>query len=419
MTRLPNDCFATGDGATRLDQALAALDRRLKPLVEAESVPLAGCLGRVLAAPVVSAVAVPAHDNSAVDGYACRFDDLARGQPTPMSVAGRAAAGHPFAGAWAPGQAVRILTGAALPPELDTVVMQEDCRRDGDAVILPPGLGRGANCRRAGEDIAAGSTILPAGRRLRAQEIGLAAAAGHATLRVYRPLGVALLSTGDELREPGLPLPAGCIHDSNRHMVAGLVAGLGCRVTDLGIAPDRVEAISERLAAGARDHQVVISSGGVSVGDEDHVKTALGRLGSLHFWRLAIKPGRPVAVGQIGAAVFFGLPGNPVSALITFLMFVRPLLQRLAGATPTRPPVLAVRAGFGYDKRTARREWLPVTLAAAADDGIPVARKFPRQGSGVLSSVVDSDGLIELAEDVSAVEFGSLVRFIPLRGWDD
>ena len=407
MAQLSDDCFAFGGPLMTGAEALALIAERAVTLPEVETVALADACGRVLAQDLVAPRSVPPHDNSAVDGYAVRFDDLVGGGETVLPVRGRAAAGHPLEAVPHPGEAVRIFTGAPMPAGLDTVYMQEDVQLEGDRVRLPPGLKRGANRRKAGEDIAAGAVALRAGTRLRPQEVGLAASLGFAVLSVYRRLAVAILSSGDEVCEPGDALPAGAIYDANRYTLRALLEGLGCRVTDLGIVPDRLEAVRAALEKAAAAHDIIVTSGGMSTGEEDHMKAAVETLGKLHFWRLAIKPGRPVALGQIGRVPFIGLPGNPVAVMVTFLALARPLLLRFSGASATEPREFEVRAGFAYRKKPERREYVRVRL----DGG--TAQKFPRDGAGILSSMVESDGLVVLDENATRVEPGDTVRFIP------
>jgi len=310
MAQLSDDCFAFGGQLMTGAAALEVLRSRTVVLPEPETVPLSAALGRFLAVGIVAPRAVPPHDNSAVDGYAIRHADLASGAETVLPIGGRAAAGHPLGRPARSGEAIRIFTGAPMPEGLDTVMMQEDCVLEEGRVRLRPGIKPGANRRRAGEDVQAGAIVLEAGRRLRAQEIGLAASLGLAQVTVYRRLRVALLSTGDELCEPGAAVAAGAIYDANRYALAALLHGLGCTVTDLGILPDRLAAIRVTLAEAAESHDLVISSGGMSTGEEDHVKAAVEALGALHFWRLAIKPGRPVALGQIGRVPFMDCPAT-------------------------------------------------------------------------------------------------------------
>ncbi|HVM80873.1 MAG TPA: gephyrin-like molybdotransferase Glp [Stellaceae bacterium] len=414
MAQLSDDCFAFGGALMSGAEALSLIEARTLPLPEAETVPLAAALHRILAAPVVAPLSVPPHDNAAVDGYAVYFDDLAPGSPTSLPVVGRATAGHPLPMAAQRGAAVRVFTGARMPEGPDTVFMQEDCIEEAGKVRLPSGLKRGSNRRRAGEDVRAGATVLAPGQRLRPQDIGIAASLGLAELRVYRKLRVALLSTGDEVREPGTPLPEGAIYDANRYTLRALLEGLGVAVTDLGIVPDRREAVEAALARAAASHDLVLTSGGMSTGEEDHVKAAVEAVGRLHFWRLAIKPGRPVAMGQIGRVPFMGLPGNPVAVMVTFLVLARPLILRLAGAREIAPRSFPVVADFAYRKKEGRREYLRARLDAAPAGGW-VARKFPRDGAGILSSMVESDGLVVLEESVTELAAGSSVPFLPFR----
>lgn len=418
MAQLSDDCFAHGGRLMSVDEALALLAERVRAVAETEIVPLADGLDRILAEDVRATRSVPPHDNAAVDGYAVYFDDLDPERETRLPVAGRAAAGHPLGRPQRRGEAVRIFTGAPMPSGVDepggpdTVMMQEDCRMNGDAVIIRPGIKRGANRRKTGEDVKAGAVILQAGRRLRPQDLGLAASIGLAALPVSRALEVALFSTGDELCEPGTPPPPGCVYDANRLTLAALLRRLGCRVGDLGILPDRLDVIRAALDEAARRYDAVITSGGMSTGEEDHIKAAVEALGSLHFWRLAIKPGRPLALGQIRGKPFIGLPGNPVAMMVTFLRFARPVLLRLMGARDTAPVLYRVRAGFEHRKKEGRREWVRARLAAD-QDGALAARKFPRDGAGILSSLVESDGLVELPESLTRLDAGSMVDFLP------
>ncbi len=412
MAQLSDDCFAQGGKLMRVDEALELLGRSVVRVTGSEAVALDAALGRILAEDVVSPLDVPAHENSAVDGFAVFFDDLDPERDTVLPVTGRAAAGHPLGRAAKRGEAIRIFTGAAMPEGLDCVMMQEDCERDGDKVVLRPGLKRGANRRLRGEDIATGTTVLHAGARLRPQDLGQAAAVGLSELLVSKPLRVALFSTGDELREPGTVLEPGCIYDSNRATIHGLLTGMGCEIIDLGILKDEAESLRAALGAAARDHELVVTSGGVSVGEEDHVRGAVEALGRLHLWRLAIKPGRPIALGQIGAVPFVGLPGNPVAVMVTFLNIVRPMILRLMGGTGLTPHHFRVAADFSHKKKKDRREWVRASLVADGAAGWR-AVKFPRQGAGVLSSMVESEGLVALPEEMTQLEPGTMVDFLP------
>jgi molybdopterin molybdotransferase len=289
-------------------------------------------------------------------------------------------------------------------------MMQEDCVVEEGRVRLAPGIRKGANRRHAGEDVAKGAIALAAGRRLKPADLGLAAALGQDRLLVFQPLRVALLSTGDEVREPGQKLPPGAIYDANRVMLMALLQGLGCAVSDLGIRPDHVEGLADTLAAASAGHDLIVTSGGVSTGEEDHVKAAIERLGRLDFWRLAIKPGRPVALGQIRGVPLIGLPGNPVAAALTFAVLARPLILRLAGADGAPPLLFPVVAGFSYRKKAGRREYLRASLVR--ENGNAVARRFPKDGAGILSSIVGSDGFVVLDEATSDVMLGAAVDFL-------
>ncbi|MBL6936151.1 MAG: molybdopterin molybdotransferase MoeA [Alphaproteobacteria bacterium] len=423
MAQISDDCFAFGGELMPSDEALAVLDERLSPVVVAETVPLRQACGRILAEEVAAECFVPPHDNAAVDGYAVYFDDLNPQAETLLPVTARIAAGHPLDRPPRRGEALRIFTGAPVPGDgntgPDTVLMQEDCREEDGKVAIPPGISRGANLRAKGEDMKPGDVVLKQGRRLRPQDIGLAASLGCAALPVYEPLSVAVFSSGDEICDPGekLPpggIPEGAIYDANRYGLFALLQGLGCAVTDLGILRDDEAAVTEALAKAAPDHGLILTSGGVSTGEEDHIRGAVESLGSLHFWRLSIKPGRPLAMGQVGTTPFIGLPGNPVAVMVTFLLFARPAILKLSGATDFRPRLFRVRAGFSQNKKAGRREWVRARLVQGPQ-GEPVAEKFPHQGSGILSSMVEADGLVELADDVSHVAEGDMVDFLSFR----
>lgn len=414
MGRLSDDCFALGDRLLSVEEAVAEFRSRLAAVTAAETVPLAQAEDRFLAEDLVADRSVPPHANAAVDGFAFHFDDLTPGAPTVLPVAGRAAAGHPLAGPVTRGTAIRIFTGAPLPAGPDTVVMQEDCAVVGDRVTLPPGLRRGAHVRQAGDDIRAGDTVLTAGRRLGPAEIGVAASLGRAALPVRRPLRVAVLSTGDELRDPGTPVAGGQITDANRYLLAALLRRLGCDVADRGIVPDRADAVRSALTAATAEADAVVTSGGVSVGDEDHVKAALEAAGGrLYHWRLAIKPGKPVALGQIRGVPLLALPGNPVAAMVTFLLVARPLLLHLAGAEPLPLRRFPVAAGFAHGKKPGRREFLRAVLETDPS-GALVAHRHGRDGAGTLSSLAGAEGLVELTEDSVGVAPGDPVAYIPL-----
>jgi len=412
MPQLTDDCFAHGGELMRTDAALAEIAERTSRVTEAENVPLRHALGRVLLEDVVARHDVPPHDNSAVDGYAVYFDDLNAEGETRLPVGARVTAGHPLDRPQRRGEAVRIFTGSRMPDGPETVLMQEDGREADGYVTIPQGVRRGDNRRKAGEDIQAGDTVLRAGRRLRPQDLGQAAAVGRPALTVSRPLRVAVFSTGDELREPGEPLDHGCIHDSNRFTITGLLRAQGCEVIDMGILRDTHDAVVTALADAAERADLIVTSGGISVGEEDHVRQAVEARGQLHMWKLAIKPGRPIALGQIGRVPFAGFPGNPVAVMVTFINVVRPLILGLMGGAPERPATYRVPAGFSHKKKPARREWVRARLVGDPARGWR-AEKFERQGSGILSSLVESDGLVELAEDTTSVAEGDPIDFMP------
>jgi molybdopterin molybdotransferase len=412
LAQLSDDCFAFGGALLSVDAAEALIAERVPPLAGEEAAPLAAALGRVLARDLLAPLPLPPFFNAAVDGYAFRHADLLGSAETRLALSGRLAAGQAAVGKdLAPGTAARIFTGAPMPPGADTVLMQEDARLEPGAVLVPPGLKPGANARPAGEDVAAGARALPAGRRLRAPEIGLAAALGLTALPVKRRVRVGVFSTGDELASPGEPLRPAQTYDSNRFTLLALLAGLPVEATDLGILPDRPEAVAAALRGAAGAHDMLLTSGGVSTGEEDHVRAAIEDGGRLVFWRLAIKPGRPAAMGVVDGVPVVGLPGNPVAAVVTFLHLARPLALRLAGAEPEALPRFAARAAFSYRKKLGRREYVRVRLGPGSP--LPEAAKFAREGAGLLSSLTESDAFAELPEEVTAVAPGDIVRVLP------
>lgn len=412
MAQLTDDCFAFGGELLPIDEMERIIRNRVMPVVEAETVPLGETRGRVLAQDVTAPVSLPPFDNSAVDGFAVRHADLNADGDTRLKVVERLTAGLSAARPLSPGTAVRIFTGAPMPKDADTVFMQEDTHVEDDVVTLPAGLERGANRRLTGEDVQAGSVILKAGSLLSAPHIALAAAVGLTRLTVRRRLRVALFSTGDEIAEPGSPLPKAATYDANRFLLAALLGQLGAVVTDGGILPDDRDQVARALQSAARDHDLVLTSGGVSTGDADYVREAIERLGTLVFWRIGIKPGRPVAMGVLGGAALVGLPGNPVAAFVTFVKVVRPLLMQLAGAKVEPLMPLPVRAAFAYRKKKGRREYVRVKLTRAADGALEVNR-HPQEGAGVITSLTETDGLVELPENTTTVERGSTVGFLP------
>jgi molybdopterin molybdotransferase len=370
-------------------------------------VTLTDALGRVLAHAETSPIDVPGFSNSSMDGYALRASDAAGEGPVSLCVAQRIAAGD-IGAAVSAGEAARIFTGAPLPEGADAVVIQEDCREDGDRVHFRGPVTAADNVRPQGNDIVAGSEILAAGTRMRPQELGLAASVGLARLDVVRRLRVAIFSSGDELTQPGEPLAAGAIYNSNRYTLRGLLSALGCEIVDLGSVADSLEATEAALVEAAGESDVVVTSGGMSVGDEDHVKRAVERAGQLEMWRVAVKPGKPLAYGRIRTADFIGLPGNPVSTLVTFCLFVRPFLLRRQGVPSVLSSALRVPAAFRWPRPGQRREYVRARLEPGTD-GVAVGI-YPKQGSDVLTSTVWADGLVEIREG-DTVEPGDLVPY--------
>ncbi len=408
----PDGCLDPAERAPlNKQEALDLLLSAAHPVTERETIATEDGLGRVLAQSVTSAIDVPPWDNSAMDGYAVCTADLSEPE-TRLRVTQRipaGAVGRPLDS----GTAARIFTGAPIPPGADAVVIQEVCARDGDWVRVPrAGTAPGVNIRRAGEDIQAGAEVMAPGTRLGPQHLGLAASVGAAQLQVYRRLRVAIFSSGDELVMPGEPLAPGRIYNSNRFTLLGLLRGLGCEVLDLGQVQDSLEATVEALDRGGRVADLIVASGGVSVGEEDHVKPAVERLGTLALWKIAIRPGKPLAFGHIGATPFLGSPGNPVSLFATFCLFARPFILRLQGvAGELAPRSLKVRAAFDWPRPDHRRELQRARLQQGAD-GETEAVVFPSRSSGVLSSVAWADGFVEIPEG-QTLRRGDPVDFIP------
>ena len=414
--KLLDDCFAHDRKRLRHAEALAILQERVRPVVGVERVALSDAAGRILATAAVAPRPVPAHTNAAVDGFSFAAADYDVAAGTHLAVEGRAAAGHPLGAKPGPRTAVRIFTGAVLPAGHDTVVMQEDVRTsDGSGkpmVAIPAGLKRGANVRKAGEDVKEGESVLGAGAVLRPQDLSALASLGFGEVDCFQRLKVAIVSTGDEVVRAGTALQPGQVHDANAPMLAPLIAGAGGAATDLGVFPDNLQVVKAKLGEAARRFDVIITSGGASRGEEDHVVAALDALGKRHLWQLAIKPGRPMSFGQIGDCVVLGLPGNPVAVFVCFLLYVWPLLRRMGGAEWPEPRRFQLPALFAFpDRKVGRREFwrgmLRETPAGLAVD------KFARDGSGLISGLRAADGLIDIPEDVPEVKPGDLVAFIP------
>lgn len=399
--------------STSVEEARSFLLERARPITEIERIDTIHGVGRILAEDILSPIDVPGYDNSAMDGYAVRSEDIATEGETSLAIGRRIAAGES-----APeytlksDEAARIFTGAPIPDGADSVVMQEHCRVVGDTVSIRGPVSPGMNIRPRGNDIRADTSVLSAGIRLTPQALGLAASIGLSSIPVSRRLRVAILSSGNEVVQPGTPLQAGQCYDSNRHTLFGLLANLGCEILDLGTIPDDFDATEVALREAASQADVVITSGGVSVGEEDHIKRVVETIGHLDLWRIAVKPGKPLAYGRILDADFIGLPGNPVSVLVTFCLFVRPMLIRRQGAVPSIPLPRFVSAGFQWPRAGDRREYARARLVPAEDEGLPKAVLFERQGSDVLSSAVWADGLVEIPPG-TVIALGAKVAYLP------
>jgi len=412
----PCDSPAHGHGAMRLDEARERIIAEIAPVADCESVGLRDALGRVLARPVRSSVDVPSHRNSAMDGYALAGVDLPAAGSVALEVVGTSWAGRPYDGPVAAGQCVRIMTGAMLPVETDTVIMQEQVRRDGERIFVEAGHRAGENVRPVGEDIRRGDLALDAGTLLRPAELGLLGSLGVGEVPVFRRPRVAIFSTGDELRPIGAELLPGQIYDSNRYTLYGMVARLGLEVIDLGVVPDTREDTLRAFESAAAEADAIVTSGGVSVGEADFVTETLERHGSFGFWKVAMKPGKPMAFGRFGSAYFFGLPGNPVSVMVTFYQLVQPALRVLSGARGTEPPLL-VRATCQtrLRKRPGRLEFQRGVLQRAPAGGYLV-RSTGHQGAGVLRSMCEANCFMILPLEMGDVESGTEIEVQPFVG---
>ncbi|MCP4935155.1 MAG: molybdopterin molybdotransferase MoeA [bacterium] len=398
---------------TPLEEVLDLLEQSAKPLDDRETVALGEASGRILAQDLISPFDVPAFDNSRMDGYAVRADECT----TPLLISQVIAAGHP-ATPLEQGTAARIFTGALLPAGADSVVMQENTQTDGKTVTFNKAVEANQFIGRTGEDIAKGQIVLQAGHRLQPQDVGLAASMGVATLSVIRRPRVAMFSTGDELKEPGESLETGQIYNSNRYQLSALIKGSGCELMDFGIVADDLEQTQAKLAEAAQDADMVITSGGVSVGEKDYLRDALDKIGKLNLWCINIKPGKPLVFGHLNAASakqtpYMGLPGNPVSVFVTYLMLAQPFLFKLAGANISRPQSFRVVAGFDQSRAQSRRQFLRCRLEV--QDGQLTAVPFDNQSSSILSSTSSSNGLGVVMEERTLAR-GDLIDFYPYQG---
>ena len=403
-------------------QALTSADvnqflaRLALPVAELEEVGIFDALGRVLARDVISPVSVPPHDNSAMDGYAFDGAQLSADTPLVLTVVGTALAGKAWQGSVKAGECLKIMTGAILPTGLDTVVPQEFAQIEGDRITIPPRLlAPGDNRRFKGEDLLQGQPALQKGELLAPAALGLVASLGIKTVPVYRRLRVAYFSTGDEILSLGEAPREGAVYDSNRYTVFGLLSRLGCEVIDLGVVRDDPALLEAAFTQAALQADAIITSGGVSVGEADYTRAMMKKLGDVAFWRIAMRPGRPMAVGRIGASVLFGLPGNPVAVMVTFLAFVRPALLRMMGCTANAPPLLKARSAEAIRKKPGRTEYQRGIVSTAPDGSLQV-RTTGNQGSGVLSSMVQANGLIVLHHAQGNVAAGDAVDVMMFDG---
>ena len=404
-----------------VEQVQALLRQKILPITESETIGLHKALDRVLAQDVISPISVPPHDNSAMDGYAFDGACLAQGGRIALTVAGTALAGKAWAQSLNAGECVKIMTGAIMPAGLDTVVPLELTERDGDTVCFDGSkLSKGANRRQKGEDLMAGQSALSAGQRVTPAALGLLASLGLENIRVFRRLRVAYFSTGDEILSLGEAPREGAVYDSNRFTLTGLLARLGIEVIDMGVVPDQPAAMQAAFERATRETDAIVTSGGVSMGDADHTRTIMKQLGQVDFWRIAMRPGRPMAFGQLGSvagngAWLFGLPGNPVAAMVTFLVFVRPALQRLMGCKAAAPVLLRARCNEALRKRPGRSEYLRGIVQPDAQGQLSVRTTGP-QGSGMLNSMVQANGLIALHHDQGQTNAGDMVDVMMVEG---
>jgi molybdopterin molybdotransferase len=397
------------------EEASERIAAHIHPLAGTERVPVRGALGRVLAHAVISRINVPGHRNSAMDGYAIAASDIPRDGLGELDVIGSSFAGKPFIGVLARGQAVRIMTGAVVPEGADTIVPQEQVEASANRLRLDGRHKPRQHVRAAGEDIAQGQTVLAAGHRIAPAELGLIASLGITEVEVVRKPRVAFFSTGDELRSVGEPLGVGDIYDSNRYTLFGMLTRLGVEIMDLGVVVDNPDALAAAFARASADADVVITSGGVSVGEADYTKEILTRLGEVRFWKVAMKPGRPLAFGDLGHALFFGLPGNPVAVMVTFYQFVQPALLRLMGSQPSEYPLLRARTSGTLKKRPGRIEYQRAWLARDPS-GDYVVTATNEQGSGILSSMTNANCFVVLGMETARVEAGTVVDVQPFFG---
>ena len=412
MTQLSNDCFKSSKKRISLEKAVSILEKRIKCIKKTQKIKLDQALGRILSKDIVSKINVPPFNNSAVDGYAFKYSYLNKKKETTLKLSGRITAGQNFNKKIKKGEIARIFTGARVPEGADTVIMQEDCNTTDNEIILKPGIFKGANIRKKGEDIKYGKKIIYKGSKLKAQDIALIASVGIKEIDVFEKLTVGIFTTGNELYEPGAKISNSGIYDSNRYCLKNLLETINCSVKDYGIKKDNEKLIKNTLKKISKECDLIITTGGMSVGDEDYVRKIVEENGYLNFWNIAIKPGRPVALGNIFKKPFIGLPGNPVSVMITFLKIALPTINKLSGFSSPKEKNFIVTTDFNFKKKSGRKEFLRVTISKNLNGQIKI-KNYPKSGSGVFTSMVETDGLIELPEKLTYLKKGTKIRFVP------
>ncbi len=412
MTQLSNDCFRHSKKRISLENAISVLEKRIKCVKKTQKIKLDQSLGRILSKDIVSKLNVPPFNNTAVDGYAFKYSDLNKKKETTLKLNGRIAAGQDFNKKIKKGEVARIFTGAKVPEGTDTVIMQEDCKANDDNIILKSGIFKGANIRKKGEDIKSGKKIIAKGSKLKAQDIALIASIGIKEIEVYERLKVGIFTTGNELFEPGTKTSKNGIYDSNRYCLKNLLETINCSIKDYGIKKDNEKLIKNTLKKISKECDLIITTGGMSVGEEDYVRKIVQENGSLNFWNIAIKPGRPVALGNVFKKPFIGLPGNPVSVMITFLKIALPTINKLSGFSSPKEKNFIVTTDFNFKKKSGRKEFLRVTISKNLNGQIKI-KNYPKSGSGVFTSMVETDGLIELPEKLTYLKKGTKIRFVP------
>ena len=400
MTQLSNDCFKYSKKRISLEKAVSILEKRIKCIKKTQKIKLDQSLGRILSKDIISKLNVPPFDNTAVDGYAFKYSDLNKNKETKLKLSGRIAAGQNFNKKIKKGEVARIFTGAKVPEGTNTVIMQEDCNVNDNKIILKPGIFKGANIRKKGEDIKSGKKIITKGSKLKAQDIALIASIGIKEIEVHEKLKVGIFTTGDELFEPGTKASKNGIYDSNRYCLKNLLETINCVVKDYGIKKDKEKLIKNTLKKISKECDLIITTGGMSVGEEDYVRKVVEKNGSLNFWNISIKPGRPVALGNIFKKPFIGLPGNPVSVMITFLKIALPAINKLSGFLSPKENNFIVATDFNFKKKSGRKEFLRVKVSKNSNGQVKI-KHFPNTGSGVFTSMVETDGLIELPEKLT------------------